>query len=89
MLLDLSTAFDTVDHSILLTVLKDRFGVQGRVFDWFMSYLTDHTQSVGTSTEWSEPTELTCGVPQGLVLDPVKFIAYAEDLHATTSALTC
>ena len=82
-LLDLSTAFDTVDHSILLMVLKDRFGVQGGVFDWFMSYLTGRTQSVSTSTERSEPTELTRGVPQGSVLGPVKFIAYTEELHAT------
>ena len=82
-LLDLSAAFDTVDHSILLTVLKDRFGVEGSVFDWFRSYLTGRTQSVSSSTERSEPTELTCGVRQGSVLGPVKFIPYTEDLHAT------
>ena len=63
-LLDFSAAFNTVDHSILLTVLKDRFGVQGSVFDSFRSYLTGRTQSVSSSTERSEPTELTCGVPQ-------------------------
>jgi len=67
-LLDLSAAFDTVDHLILLTVLKGRFGVQRGVFDWFMSYLTGRTQSVSTSTERSESTELTCRVPQRSVL---------------------
>ena len=82
-LLYLSVTFDTVDHLILMTVLKDRFGVQGSVFDWFRSYLTNRTHSASSSTERSELTELTCGVPQGSVLVPVKFIAYTADLHAT------
>jgi len=81
-LLDLSAAFDTVDHSILLTVLKERFGVQKGVFDWFSSYLQGRTQCISASIGRSELLELTCGVPQGSVLGPVKFIAYTEDLHS-------
>ena len=70
-----------VDHSILLTVLKERFGVQKGVFDWFSSYLEGRTQCVSASTGRSEPVELTSGVLQGSVLGPVKFTAYTEDLH--------
>jgi len=72
-----------VDHSILLTVLKDRFVIKEGVLDWFRSYLTGRTQCISASTGWSEPTKLTCGVPQGSVLGPAKFIAYTEDLHNT------
>ena len=82
--MDISAAFDTVDHSILLTVLEDIFfGVQADVFDWLTTYLTGRTQSVNISTERSEPTELTCGVPQRSVCGPVKFISYTQELHAT------
>ena len=84
-LLDLTADFDTVDHSILLTVLKERFGVQKGVFDWFNSYLEGRTQCVSAPTGRSEPVELTCGVPQGSVLGPVKVIAYTEDLHTATN----
>jgi len=71
-----------VDHSILLTVLKNIFGVQEGILEWLRSYLTGHSQSVSASSGCSEATDLTCVVLQGSVLGPVKFIAYTEDLHA-------
>ncbi len=80
-LLDLSAAFDTVDHCILLERLERRFGVKGTVLDWFRSYLSDRTQSIalpgGTR---SEPQKLTCGVPQGSVLGPILFCVYTTPL---------
>ena len=62
-LLDLSAAFDTVNHSILLHHLKYRFGIQGRVLDWITSYLTNGTQKVMIDDLESDPVELSRGVP--------------------------
>ena len=79
-LLDLSAAFDTVDHSIMLQVLRDRFCVEGRALEWFESYLCDRTQTYQVKDQQSRPREVDCGVPQGSVLGPQKFIPYTEDL---------
>ena len=79
-LLDLSAVFDTVDHSIMLQVLRDRFCVEGRALEWFESYLCDRTQTYQVKDQQSRPRKVDCGVPQGSVLGPQKFIAYTEDL---------
>ena len=79
-LLDLSSAFDTVDHSIMLTVLSQRFGIDGQALEWFRSYLADRTQSVVVNGSPSETTQVDCSVPQGSVLGPLKFISYTEDV---------
>ena len=72
--------FDTVDHSIMLQVLRDRFCVEGRALEWFESYLCDRTQTYQVEDQQSRPRKVDCGVPQGSVLGPQKFIAYTEDL---------
>ena len=59
-LLDLSAVFDTVDYNILITRLRSNFGCSGIVLDWFISYLSCHTQSVFVGLE-STPTVLQCG----------------------------
>ena len=66
-LLDLSAAFDTMDHDILLH-LQHVFGIQGTVLSWFRSCLTKIFQIVSTQGIHSDQIELCCGVPQGSVL---------------------
>ncbi len=79
-LLDLSAAFDTISHEILLQRLYHRMGIQGAVHEWFASYLAGRQQSVKIGDVTSEPTLLTRGVPQGSVLGPVLFTLYMSPL---------
>ena len=79
-LLDLSAAFDTVDHSLLLHRLKNWFGISGPVLNWFSTYLSPCTQSVYLNGSYSSSTLLTCGVPQGSVLGPLLFTLYTTPL---------
>ena len=72
-LLDVSAAFDTVDHDILLGRLEHHFGITGKALSWLMSYLTDRTQFVKVAIEHSTSRKLLCGVPQGSVLGPILY----------------
>ena len=78
-LLDLSAAFDTVDHVILLRRLGS-MGVRGTVLDWVRSYLSGRSQCVRIGTENSSPLEVGCGVPQGSILGPILFTLYTNPL---------
>ena len=79
-LLDLSAAFDTVDHAILCRRLQSSFGVTGPVLRWFESYLHGRSQYVRRGQMKSIITTLVCGVPQGSVLGPILFVLYTADL---------
>jgi len=73
-LLDLSTAFDTVDHNILLTRLKVSFGIRGAALDWFQSYLTNRVECVRRGSAVSTQKIVLFGVLQGSVLGPLLLI---------------
>ena len=75
-LLDLTAAFDTIDHGILLSRLRHRFGVTGATLDWLRSYLADRKQLVRIVSDNLSPTSVPFGVPQGSVVGPLLFTAY-------------
>ena len=78
-LLDLSAAFDTIDHTILLHRLESS-GLSGVVLAWFTSYLSDRTYSVYIEKYKTKPRTLSHGVPQGSVLGPILFNIYISPL---------
>ena len=80
MILDLSAAFDTIDHEILLHCLHNVFGFKDTVLSWFQSYLENITQIVTIYGKHSTPASVHHGVPQGSVLGPILFILYLQPL---------
>ena len=74
--MDLSAAFDTVDHNILLNRLEQRLGITDKCLMWFRSYLHNCKQSVSINSVTSSQKDLCCGVPQGSVLGPKLFNVY-------------
>ena len=84
-MLDLSAAFDTVNHEMLLNRMESRFGISRTVLDWFRSYLDGRKQKVIVNNAMSEEIYLNCGVPQGSCLGPVLFVIYISSSYDVIS----
>ena len=80
LLLDLSAAFDTADHEILLTRLHSKYSISGIALEWFRSYLTNRSQFALIEGCRSQSREFKCGVPQGSVLGPIQYVLYTAPL---------
>ena len=81
-MLDLSAAFDIIDHTILLSRLDNWFGVTGKALNWFKSYLTGRCQRIKIGDCLSSKAYLNFGVPPGSVLGPLLFTLYTTPLSS-------
>ena len=79
-LLDLSAAFDTIDHQILLSRLETVFGIRSTALQWFRSHLLGRNRCVVANISASSSSPVMFGVPQGSVLAPVLFVLYTTSL---------
>ena len=82
LLLDLSAAFDTVDHGILLQSLQRKLGVCGAALSWFKSYLEGRSQRICMKETLSQPFDLKWGIPQCSCLGPLLFTIFTQDVFS-------
>ncbi len=88
-LLDLSAAFNIIDHNILLNRLENSVGISGSALAWFKSYLSDRHQFIAVNEEVSYRSQVQYGVPQGSVLGPLLFTLYMLPLRDIMRVCVC
>ena len=82
--LDLSKAFDSIDHNILISKLR-HYGIRGSPLSLLCNYLSNKKLYVCTNGFQYEIREITCGVPQGSILGPLLFVIYVNDVYLASS----
>ena len=84
-LLDLSAAFDTLDHSSIIELLSGWYGISGTALNWVRSYLSNRVQRLERLVKLREPFKTDYGVPQGSVLGPLLFTLHTTPLSGVIS----
>ena len=79
-MIDVSAAFDTVEHQSLLTRFHNEFGIRGKALQWLHSYLSDRKQKVAINSSHSELSDILYGFPQGATLAGLCFNCYSKPL---------
>ena len=87
-ILDICKAFDSINHGILLSKLKNQFGIHSIELNWFESYLTNRKQVCSVNGQKSSSKEIVCGIPQGSILGPLLFLLYINDMTDCLEKIT-
>ena len=84
--MDMSKAFDKVNHDVLIQKLRNNYGFGSNLLRWLRSYLTNLKQRVTVLGATSNPLSVTSGVTQGSILGPALFFLYVNDLPSTVKS---